>query len=89
MEEEYKETDWSVTVKKVENGYVIAPSSTADGYRSSVVEENADYDELRAEQDALRNVFHYLSNYFNVNNIKHENDGEGQYLDITVTGDEE
>jgi len=37
----------------------------------------------------LREVFYILRDYYNVNNNKHWNNGEGQYMDITITGDEQ
>jgi len=89
-EKEYKEIDWSVTIKKVENGYVVTPSSTADGHRTTVFEDK-DYpdNEARVEQETIREVMWYLLDYFNVQNDKHYNNDAGQFINIQVTGDEE
>jgi len=87
-EKEYKEIDWSINIKKVENGYVVTPSSTADGHRTAVFEDKEDdypNNEARVEQETMREVMWYLLDYFAVFNDKHKE----QFIDIKITGDEE
>ena len=86
--EEYKEWDWSINIKKVENGYIVTPSSTADGHRTTVFEDKEDDfpdNETRVDQETMREVFWFIQDYFAVHNDKHANDGKGQYMTIKIT----
>jgi len=91
-EDEYKEFDWSINVKKVQNGYIVTPSSNSDGHRVMVfedVEDDFDYNETKVDQETMRKVMWYLLDYFAVRNDKHANNGDGQYLKIIIDGDDE
>lgn len=77
-----------LTIKRVGNGYVITPYEITPFSQDVGVVEIPDLEnEDKAEQLALREVIYYMREYFNVNNNKHWNNGEGQFMDISITGD--
>ena len=92
MEDEYKEFDWSLNIKKVQNGFIVTPTSLSDGHATTVFEDKEDdfdYNETKVDQVTMREVMWYILDYFAVRNDKHANNGRGQYLKITIDGDEE
>ena len=74
-------------IKKTHNGYIV---ETYDGedFNDFVYEIDDNLEETKGEQLALRNVFYQMMEYFAVNNDKHVNEGEGQFMEIKVSGDE-
>jgi len=76
--------EWGINITKHENGYLLKPLE--EGMPTKVVEIREDT--IKGEQEALREVFYILREYFEVCNDKHSNAGKGQYLTIKVGGDE-
>lgn len=79
---------WSAEVLRVNNGYSIK-FIDAEGERFDVVQIDDDEDEVKGEQLAFRDLCYLLKEHFAVYNDKHANDGKGQYLTISVDGEDE
>ena len=80
--------DYSIKITKVINGYVLSPSDDLiPEFRELVIEDKGEG--LKDEQLAFQKLCYTLKDLFGVNNDKHANDGNGQYLTISVSGEEE
>lgn len=76
--------EWSIKITKTSNGYYLQPSKdTEDNDLVIQIDEDTSC-EVRAEQKAFRELAYNLMDFFAVNNDKHANNGEGQYLRIEV-----
>lgn len=75
-------------IEEAINGYIVSYYSPEQNASVKQVVTKKDTDNpTRDEQEALREVFYILRDYFNVGNDKHWNNGEGQYMDITLSSD--
>ena len=79
--------DWSIKITKTSNGYYIVPGEDCEG-SDSVIEVVDTDNETKDEQIAFMNLCYELKDFFGINNDKHANDGEGQYLRIKVDNDD-
>jgi len=82
--------NWEMNIEKVTNGYVLKYyDEETEQNKTLVIEYKDTKSDTKMEQLTIREVFYQLLEYFAVYNDKHANNGEGQYLTIKVTGDED